>query len=553
MIRLALIALLTFATLPLAAQNVTDPILEEQRRRALEDRTNALGNMKPRGAAPDPGPAQERLGPCFQINTLTVEGVTLLTPAQLGAIVSKYVPNCMQGADIQAVMRELDATYADRGYITAKTYIPAQNLQSGGLILTMVEGTVEDVLLIDDTKQIETKRGARQIATAFPGQKGRLFQLRDFEQGLDQMNRLASVNAMLKLQPGEEVGGSYVIVQRLQNDRFRGYARLDNQGSDGTGKNKLSLDLEIDDLLGMNDAFSFALGSTQNTNTASLSGSIPLGYWTFAFDHAYSEYLTPLNATTELFGNSRTSGFRATVVAFRDQTRTTEYRFGVQNRRADRYINGLRLTPQNLGTLSFGLTHMRLSEQARNSFDMTVTVGTRRFGASRDAPGLASNVPHAQFTKLEAGWQFQGALGTLGTLVTDLRTQYARHTLYSAEQLSLGSLSTVRGYDTTVASGDTGFYIRNDLYLNKDVWNFLPDAAAAAMAQKSQLHAFVDGGIVLDKARKTRERALGMGLGLSYYHKRFTASGAVSVPLIVDGKNKLGAPVLQVRLDLKAW
>ncbi len=541
------------AAAPVFAQQIPDPILEEERRRQLESRTNELGTLERRGGAPDPGPAQARGGPCFQINQLTIEGATLLRPEELSAITAKYAPRCMQGADIQAVMRELDAIYAERGYITSKTYIPPQNLQDGTLTLTMLEGRVEDILLIDGEKQIESKRGERQLKTAFPGTEGALFQLRDFEQGLDQMNRLASVEAILKLQPGEQPGGSYVIVQRAQKDRLRGYARQDNQGSESTGRHKLSFDLEVDDLFGANDAWIFGYSGSENTNALSINGSVPYGYWTFETDLAYSEYLTPLNTLAELFGTSHTAGLKARYVAHRDQTSTTELNFGLRVRRSNRFINDVRLTPQNLSTLSFGIKHLRLSETARNSYDATLSWGTNLLGADKDAPGIGPNIPRAQFFKIDAGWQRQGGLGKAGTLVTDLRAQWTPHTLYGVEQLSLGSYSTVRGYEASVASGDMGIYMRNDLYLTPDIWKFLPEKSAAKLAQKTQTHLFLDAGLTRDRARHVTEKAAGFGVGLSYYHKRLTLSGVIGMPLVEGDKFSVGDPVVQVRMDVKTW
>lgn len=536
---------------PVLAQTV-DPTLEDARRKALELRTNELGSMQPRGGTPDPGVPQEAVGPCFKINTLTVTGATLLTPAQIAGITQKYVPRCMQGADIQAVMRELDGTYADRGYITSKTYIPPQNLTEGALTLTMLEGRVEDVLLIDDKKQIETPRGARQLAFAFPGAKGGLFQLRDFEQGLDQMNRLASVQAVLKLQPGEQPGGSYVVVQRVQNDRFRGYAHLDNQGSTSTGKNKLSFDVEVDDMFGVNDTWTLGYNGSENTNALSVSGSVPYGYWTFDTDLSYSEYLTPLSVVAELFGTSFTAGIGGRYIANRDQTTTTELNFGLRTRKSDRYINDALLTPQNLTTVDFGVKYMRLGDGSRNSYDATLTFGTTFLGADKDV-GNTAGVPQAQFARLNGGWQRQAGLVRFGTLVTDLRVQLSPHSLYGSEQMSLGSYSTVRGYVASVATGDQGFYLRNDLYLSADIWNVFGTKTAEKLAPRTQAHLFVDGGVVFDRARKTTERAAGMGIGFSYQQSRFTLSGLIGVPLIKATNIKPGRPILQLRLDAKTW
>lgn len=282
----ALLCVTATATLAQSA----DALLEQERLRKLENRTNRLGSLEQRGGPAPVGPAQVSGRPCFQVDTLTVEGATLLPAGLIASIIGDAVPGCLERADIQRIMRSIDAAYADRGFITSKTYIPPQNIGSGALTLAVVEGFVEDILLTDATKQIDNARGDHQLATAFPGKDKRPFQLRDFEQGLNQMNRRKSVDATLQLQPGEEAGGSYVIVQRIQNDPVRGFVRLDDLGADASGRRKLSFDLEVDDLLGANDTLIVVYVGSRSSNALNIRGSIPWGYFTFGANVAWSEY-----------------------------------------------------------------------------------------------------------------------------------------------------------------------------------------------------------------------------------------------------------------------
>lgn len=138
-----------------------DPLLEDRRQQALEQRTNELGGLTVRGGVPDPGPAQARGGPCFHIHEISVEGVHILPHDEVAAVISPYIPSCMEGADIQAVMRELDAAYVGQGYITSKTYIPAQNLGEGRLILTVVEALSKMCFCL-------TRRAGRDTARRAP-------------------------------------------------------------------------------------------------------------------------------------------------------------------------------------------------------------------------------------------------------------------------------------------------------------------------------------------------------------------------------------------------
>ncbi|MGB3408386.1 MAG: ShlB/FhaC/HecB family hemolysin secretion/activation protein, partial [Jannaschia sp.] len=513
------------------------------------------GGFQPQGGAADPGPPQARTGPCFQIDRIIVTGVTRLPPGLVETLIAPYAPNCMQGADIQSVMRAIDGTYADRGYITSKTYIPGQNLADGTLTLEVVEGTVEGIFIADEAGEIVGRRGERLLGTAFPRVEGEILDLRRFEQGLDQMNRLPSVDATLRLQPGDTPGGSYVIVDRIQKDRFRGLVRFDTLASRSTGRNRLTFDLAADDILGANDTWAASLAGTANTNALTFAGSIPYGANTFELGLSYSEYLSILSPVSELFGTSSTVDLALRRMLRRGQLSTTEGKVSFGYRDGARLVNDTALTPQRLASLNLSLRHIQLGETARNSYDIAIEVGLAAFGATEDPVDPARDQPRAQYQRLLLGWQRQGALGTLGTLVTDVQGQVSPDTLFGSEQMALGSYSTVRGYAEPITSGENGAYLRSDLYLAPDVWTrLLPKAARSAAARRIQPHVFLDMGTVRDRVGGDWGSAAGAGFGLSAQTERFTASGIVGVPLIDSrGKLRSSTPVVQIRLDFKAF
>ena len=98
-----------------------------------------------------------------------------------------------------------------------------------------------------------------------------------------------------------------------------------------------------------------------------------------------------------------------------------------------------------------------------------------------------------------------------------------------------------------------GVYIRNDLYLPPTIWDFLPQETAAKDAQKTQTHLFFDGGLTHDHARGVTEKAAGFGVGMSYYHDRFTFSGVIGAPLIQNNILDIGKPIVQIRVEMKTW
>ena len=536
-----------------AAAQELDPLLEDQRRQALGDRTTDLGGFQARGnVAAEPAQAQPDEGPCFDIRTIGIRGVSLLPKELLDALRAPYAARCLHVAEIRALMGAIDGAYADRGHITSKTYIPEQDLKSGALVLQVVEGRVEAIILqTPDGAVLDSDARAWRLATAFPAAEGAFFQLRDFEQGLDQMNRLKSVDARMTLRPGETDGGSVAVVTHAQDDRYRARMRYDTYGAKSTGDRRLSLDLDFDDIAGVNDEFKLGYSGSENTNALTARASAPYGYWTLSADAAYSEYLTPLNTVSELFGRSLSGEFKAQYMAFRDQTSTLELSAAMGVRRSERFINDVALTPQNLTTLTLGGRYLTVGAAARQSFSASVVSGVEWFGADRQG---APDAPQPQFVKLALGWQRQAAIKGLGSLVTDAQAQLSPDSLYGAEQMSVGSLSTVRGYRESAAAGDSGAYIRNDLYLDSDLWSWiLPDGLKAEAGRRAQVNLFLDAGMTRDHARARTDYAAGAGVGFAFYHERFTVAGQFAAPLMRDNRAIFDEIVFDISVDMKLW
>lgn len=89
-----------------------------------------------------------------------------------------------------------------RGYITTRVLLPSQDLSSGILHFELVPGTVSAVRFADPAS-----RGT--LRTAFPGRPGDVLNLRDLEQGLEQLRRVSNQNA--DMQFGNHDLGSHVF------------------------------------------------------------------------------------------------------------------------------------------------------------------------------------------------------------------------------------------------------------------------------------------------------------------------------------------------------
>lgn len=116
-------------------------------------------------------------------------------------ITDSYGGSCIGLADIRNVLRDVTKVYLNAGYVSTRVYIPGRDI-------AVVEGRVSDIFYNGQA----SGHGERAVAGAFPGLKGKVVNMRDIEQGLDQMNRLASNNARGELLPGVEEGSTILNV-----------------------------------------------------------------------------------------------------------------------------------------------------------------------------------------------------------------------------------------------------------------------------------------------------------------------------------------------------
>jgi hemolysin activation/secretion protein len=144
---------------------------------------------------------------------------------------ARYAGHCLGVNEITQIMGLVTRDYIERGYVTTRAYLPAQDLHTGTLLIDVVEGVIE---------QLKQDDGAARLPlnTSFPAGAGQLLNLRDLEQGIDQLNRLQSNNATLDIQPGSQPGGSNVVIHNQPSRPVHLFVSYDNQGSVSTGANQ---------------------------------------------------------------------------------------------------------------------------------------------------------------------------------------------------------------------------------------------------------------------------------------------------------------------------
>ena len=451
---------------------------QEQKRQAIEkqQQNNEPGSIEldieqlPRNESIDKGP-------CFDITEIKFSGNTLLSNSDLEKLRQPYVNQCLSLTDIDNLLRDINNLYFDKGYVTTRAYLSEQAIQDGRLKINIVKGIVDKI-----TYNAESDSSKRKLITALPGILGEIFNIRDIEQGLDQINRLPSNNATVALLPGKEVGTSEVVVSNTVDKQYRIQAGMDNSGTASTGEVQRKLNLGIDDLFKINDIWSLSLASDnideEKTRSRSVAASlsIPFGYWTLYANSDYFQYNSPIQSLNTEFitsGESFTNSLNLNRVIHRNKHSKTSLDGKLTLKKTVNFIQGNRIdtASRSLTLMTLGLNHSRRIGNGLFTSNIRYVRGLNILGALDDPDTLGPGEASAQYEKYTADIEFRYPIFLNSQYRAEYSIsfsgQYTDDDMFNSEQISLGGFYSVRGFRDEILSADTGGYFRNqlDIYL----------------------------------------------------------------------------------------
>lgn len=452
------------------AQQIQNEQQERMRQQLLEDQKRGK-ETEPQEVPEVKAPSLPKSGVCRDINEIVLTGVTLLPESVQKKLVAPYLNKCIYAQDIEKLLSEILKEYMDRGYISVRPYIQAQDLSKGKLEILIVEGKVESLILDDGDK------GSVNLTTAFPFVKGKPLNLRDIEQGLDQINRLASNDAKMEVSPGKEAGSSIVTIVNKPSFPLSISGSMDNMGSLSTGRHQGAVTVGFDHPLYLNDFLTYTRKQTlfeerefNESLSDSLYYSVPLGYFSFDAFYNFSSYRSPVKTATKKLvarGTSETVKGSLGWVAYRDQDQKLSTNLSITAKNSKNYLDGeyLNVSSRKLTIMDIGASWFHRFDGFMVNGGLGWSKGLTLFDALNDEDGRATSLPQAQGSKFtyNAGVSVPfKALDQKIVFSSQMTGQYALVPLYGSEQITIGSFYTVRGFNRNSLSGDRGLYVRNE-------------------------------------------------------------------------------------------
>ncbi|WP_093216391.1 MULTISPECIES: ShlB/FhaC/HecB family hemolysin secretion/activation protein [unclassified Variovorax] len=471
------------------------PFVEQQRQqereRALREQNERTVDQRPQAAPPVPVQRiPESESPCFRIDRVLLVGeqaeafqwaVSDLSGSEGN---DSPVGRCLGTAAVNVVLARAQQAVIARGFVTTRVLAAPQDLSTGTLTLSLVPGRIAAIRTTADSSQTLLGSSAL-LATAIPARPGDLLNLRDIEQGLENLKRAPTAEADIQIEPSTapnaKPGDSDLVVKYVQSKKWRVTLSLDDSGTEATGRYQAGATLSLDNPFGLNDLFYVSANHSINnhlfsnpakgTEGQTVHYSLPYGYWLLGFTASNSQYhqsVAGLNQDYVYAGKSNNAEVKLSRLIYRDQHRKTTVAVKGWRRESRNFVDDTEVEVQHrvVGGVEFSLNHKEFIGDATLEGTLAYKRGTGGFG-SRTAPEeefgegtsrlklyTADITLNAPFKVGEQKLRYSGLI----------RAQWNRTPLTPQDRFSIGGRYTVRGFDgETSLLGERGWLLRNDI------------------------------------------------------------------------------------------
>lgn len=454
-------------SLPTAPSIQTDSLnreAERQRRRLeqrFDQRTPALDGPVVEGgerAAPEalaPG------GPKFKLNKIDFSESVFIGRAELAAIAGRYVGREVDLASLYEVVAAVNTIYVERGIITALATLPPQKIKDGLVKIKLTEGRL-------DRSKVE---GAETLAPEYVTSRidlpaGVVLDPHELNRKISYFNRTNSAQIRALLQPGSSFGLTdiqYAVFEPAANTL---QVSADNEGVESTGEYQIGGYFRRYGLFGMDDRLTVYATNARKTLNANVAYNFPVDSIGSRLGVSYTRgamaivtgpfvaldvegksqsgavnYTRPIYVTSDwLIQASMSSSLGESLTTYSDvdvtDTDTIEAAPGL----SFTYTND-RLTVQFAPSIAFVRSHEKISDDTRN-FPLFKGTGAVLFGMS-----------HGLSLRSDFGWQWTGAELVPG-----------------GQLFQVGGPTTVRGYASNAAAGDSGYLVNLELHRSLGEW-----------------------------------------------------------------------------------
>lgn len=467
----------------------------------------------------------------FVLKDVQYEGNTVYSEEELDNLIADKVGVFIGLDELKEIMNAVTNHYTDEGYITSFSYLPAQKIKNGVLKISIIESKVSSVT-IKGNKWAKTGFLKNNIFKDQGVTEGKIFNVKNLRKALGEINELNYLKGRVILQKGEDMESAEIILEAKDRFPLMFNAGYDNRGRNIIGKQRAVLTVADENITGWGDRLYISNILASRTYGLNTSYFLPLGpYGTeLRLGYGFSDVSLGKDYRIQKI-NGRAHNFTIGFIQpiYEGKTFKLESDITFDMLTSTTFINGGDVNHRyNSRAIRTGLNAIKDDTTGRWVSRFEISAGVPIFGATKEGlPFLKLNPSIVRIQNFP--YKITGLLRAAG--------QYSPNKLQPVEQLQVGGMNSVRGFEEGLNFGDKGYFIT--LELRKTI-PCLPDYKFIKLKDKLALAVFYDQGLATTKnvAVGYHRFLQSVGFGFRYnINKYLHANLDFGVPL---GKDRTG-------------
>lgn len=405
------------------------------------------------------------VGEASESFTWTLDGLRSGSDAAVG--------RCLGVEGINTAVDRTQQALLERGFVTSRILVQAQDLSGGVLALTFLPGRIRAI-------RFATPQESRATAiNAVPAGSGDILNLRDIEQALENFKRVPTVQADVKVEPADAPGQSDLVISWRQAYPFRLALSVDDSGTKATGRYQGSATLSYDHWWTLNDLFYVTLNhdlgggdkGERGTQGHTVHYSVPWDYWLLGLTQWSSRYYQSVAGFSQDYiyrGTSDNAEVKLSWLFYRDVSRKSTFSLKGWMRRSNNFIDDTEVETQRRATGGWELSLADREFIGPATLDVSVAYkrGTAAFNAipAPEEP-FGEGTSRLRIATVDANLQVPFTLARQALRYSaNWRAQWNGTPLPSQDRFAIGGRYTVRGFDGgSSLLAERGWLMRNDL------------------------------------------------------------------------------------------
>ncbi|WP_441268627.1 ShlB/FhaC/HecB family hemolysin secretion/activation protein [Bradyrhizobium sp. 215_C5_N1_1] len=459
-------------------------------------------------------------GPKFRLRKVEFDASKFITPAELDEIAKKYVGKNVDIAALLQLVADINAIYTERGIVTGIATLPDQDAKGGVVKIKLTEGRLQKTT-IEGNKQTRTDYILQRVKEP----EGEVLDVPKLNRDVIWFNRTNDVQIKALLQPGTSFGLTDLQFAVIEPPVDTLQLFTDNQGAENTGRWEGGAFYKRHGLFGVDDRLTFYGVRADGNLNGNAAYSIPVNPWGGRVGVSYTEGKIKIIqgpfVALDVTGRSSQAAVNFSQPVWVTQNWLILLNAAETEGKTVSRFATVSVTDDHYDKATAGLS----VTNSGNTYSITVSPAVN-YITWHDYV-LGNNRAFNTYTGSLIATSAAGPQNFSANVLASW--QYTQEKLLPGDQIfSIGGPTTVRGYPSNSASGDSGYYFNAELHYNWSSW-----------LKGFDTYIFTDWGAVYSTFPGITELA-SVGVGFSWTYASFMtfeANYATPLKMAVSTQN----------------